>query len=47
MEEIKLSDDVIEHIKDFGCDKNSNYDSWRLTYSCLTKLYLANVESLN
>ena len=31
MEEIKLSDDVIEQIKDFGYDDYGNYFSWRLT----------------
>ena len=31
MEEIKLSDDVFEQIKDFGCDDNGNYGSWHLT----------------
>ena len=31
MEEIKLSDDVIEQIKDFGHDYYGNYKSWLLT----------------
>src|SRR5436305_11486434 len=31
MEEIKLSDDVIEQIKDFSCDYYGNYSSLNLT----------------